>query len=159
MSFDLVRYDLAPAGYTPGMKFSGSFVKPAHFSFPPSSMWSSRYAKYTENIVGGRIGSVTVQLIEDGIPVHSLKITEQQYHSMPVYSSAPKLLWGEFVQVLKVFMLGNQQERESDIVNAFDLLDQQTRGLYGRPVSLPDGLISPDELRAFLSILCDEVFV
>ncbi|CAF1102075.1 unnamed protein product [Rotaria sordida] len=103
MSFDLVRYDLAPAGYTPGMKFSGSFVKP-----------------------------------------------------VPVYSSAPKLLWGEFVQVLKVFMLGNQQERESDIVNAFNLLDQQTRGLYGRPVSLPDGLISPDELRAFLSILCDE---
>jgi len=54
-------------------------------------------------------------------------------------------------------MLGNYQDRESDIKRAFDILDQCSRGLYGRAVRLSDGLISPDELRAFLSILTDEV--
>ena len=54
-------------------------------------------------------------------------------------------------------MLGNQQERESDIARAFDILDQGRRGLYNRHIKRRDGLISPDELRAFLSILTDEV--
>lgn len=54
-------------------------------------------------------------------------------------------------------MMGNNQERESDIQTAFDILDQGRRGVFGRTVNLSDGLISPDELRAFLSILTDEV--
>ncbi len=54
-------------------------------------------------------------------------------------------------------MLGNQQERESDIARAFDILDQGRRDLFQRRINLRDGLISPDELRAFLSILTDEV--
>ena len=74
-----------------------------------------------------------------------------------VYSSAPKLAWSDFLRVLKVFMLGNSQERESDIQTAFDILDQGRKGVFGRTVSISDGLISPDELRAFLSILTDEV--
>ena len=74
-----------------------------------------------------------------------------------VYSAAPKLSWSDFLRVLKVFMLGSNQERESDIQNAFDILDQGRKGVFGRTISLSDGLISPDELRAFLSILTDEV--
>ncbi len=74
-----------------------------------------------------------------------------------VTSSAPKLAWADFLQVLKVFVLGNQQERETDIARAFDILDQGRRGLFSRRINLRDGLISPDELRAFLSILTDEV--
>lgn len=54
-------------------------------------------------------------------------------------------------------MLGNNQEQESDIALAFDILDQGRRGLFSRTISLSDGLISPDELRAFVSILTDEV--
>ena len=76
---------------------------------------------------------------------------------MSVTSSSPKLAWADFLQVLHVFMLGNQQEWESDITRAFDILDQGRRGLYARHINLRDGLISPDELRAFLSILTDEV--
>ncbi|CAF4172856.1 unnamed protein product, partial [Adineta steineri] len=78
------------------------------------------------------------------------------YGGAKVSSSAPKLAWDDFLQVLQVFMLGNHQEQELDIKRAFDILDQCSRGLYGRTVSLADGLISPDELRAFLSILTDE---
>lgn len=74
-----------------------------------------------------------------------------------VTSSAPKLPWVDFLQVLKVFMLGNNQDQESDLEYAFDILDQGKRGLYNRTISLSDGLISPDELRAFLSVLTDEV--
>ncbi|CAF4348046.1 unnamed protein product, partial [Adineta steineri] len=53
-------------------------------------------------------------------------------------------------------MLGNNQEQESNIAHAFDILDQGKRGLYNRTTRLSDGLISPDELRAFLSTLTDE---
>lgn len=74
-----------------------------------------------------------------------------------VSSSAPKLPWTDFILVLKVFMLGNNQEHESDIAGAFDILDQGRKGVFGRTIELSDGLISPDELRAFLSILTDEV--
>lgn len=74
-----------------------------------------------------------------------------------VSSTAPKLPWNDFLQVLQVFMLGSDQERESDIDRAFEILDQGKRGLFGRTVGLPDGLISADELRAFLAILTDEV--
>jgi hypothetical protein len=141
-------------------------------------MWSTRISKYKENVVNGRVESVTVELIENGQTVHYLTIREHEYqtsqytlplsyhlcnllliHSTVVSftSSAPKLAWTDFLQVLKVFMLGNQQERESDIPRAFDILDQGRRGLYNRHINLQDGLISPDELRAFLSILTDEV--
>ena len=54
-------------------------------------------------------------------------------------------------------MLGNDQENDSDIQHAFDILDQQRRGFYDRQISIPDGLISPEELKAFLSILTDDV--
>jgi len=156
-----------------------NFIKQiANFIFPPSSIWSIGIAKYKEQIVNGHVTSVTVELIEDGVIVHSRTITEQEYkrsqynlflgyhlcnvlliHSIVanVSSSAPKLAWNEFLQVLQVFVLGNDQEQESDIARAFDILDQGRRGLYGRTISLSDGLISPDELRAFLSILTDEV--
>ena len=141
-------------------------------------MWSIRTAKYKAQITDDRITSVTVELLEDGVSVHFRTITEQEYkngqynlflsyhpynllliHSIlaNVSSSAPRLAWNDFLQVLQVFMLGNNQERESDIKHAFDILDQGSRVLYDRTVSLSDGLISPDELRAFLSILTDEV--
>ncbi len=119
-----------------------------------------------------------MELIENGRTVHILTLSENEYQTsqyhLPlsydfcnlflihstvefVTSSAPKLAWADFVQVLKVFVLGNQQERESDIARAFNILDQGSRGLYGRRINLRDGLISPDELRAFFSILTDEV--
>ena len=141
-------------------------------------MWSIRTAKYKAQITDDRITSVTVELLEDGVSVHFRTITEQEYkngqynlflsyhlcnllliHSIVanVSSSAQRLAWNDFLQVLQVFMLGNNQERESDIKHAFDILDQGSRVLYDRTVSLSDGLISPDELRAFLSILTDEV--
>ena len=141
-------------------------------------MWSTRTSKYKENVVAGRVESVNVELIENGHTVHYLTMRESEYqtsqYNLPlsyhlcnlllihytvvsVTSSAPKLAWADFLQVLKVFMLGNQQEWESDIARAFDILDQGRRGLYNRHTKLRDGLISPDELRAFLSILTDEV--
>jgi hypothetical protein len=141
-------------------------------------MWSTRISKYKENVVYGRVESVTVELIENGQTVHYLTMRENEYqtsqYNLPlsyhlcnlllihstvvsVTSSAPKLAWADFLQVLKVFMSGNQQQRESDITRAFDILDQGRRGLYDRHINLRDGLISPDELRAFLSILTDEV--
>lgn len=141
-------------------------------------MWSTRTAKYKVQVVDGRTTSVSVELLEDGVSVHFRTITEQEYkngqsnlflsyhlcnllliHSIvaTVSSSAPKLAWNDFVQVLQVFMLGNTQERELDIKRAFDILDQCSKGLYSRTVRLSDGLISPDEIRAFLSILTDEV--
>lgn len=128
--------------------------------------------------MNGHVVSVLVELIEDGLTVHSRTISENEYERsqyqmkcywslahtsciysvlVQVYSSAPKLPWNEFLQVLKVFMLGNNQERESDIMTAFNILDQGRRGTFGRNISLSDGLISPDELRAFLSVLTDEV--
>lgn len=154
--FDFVQYGLFPSDYTPGMRLSRKFVRPANFSFPPSSMWSSKIAKYKENYADGRVVGVTVELIEDGFTVHSRTISENEYNRTQVYSSAPKLAWQDFLRVLKVFMLGNNQERESDIQNAFDILDQGRKGVFGRTINLSDGLISPDELRAFLSILTDE---
>jgi len=154
--FDFVQYGLFPADYTPGMKLSRKFVRPTNFSFPPSSMWSLKIAKYKENHVDGRTVGVTVELIEDGMTVGSRTISENEYNRAQVYSSAPKLSWSDFLRVLKVFMMGNNQERESDIQTAFDILDQGRRGVFGRTVNLSDGLISPDELRAFLSILTDE---
>lgn len=141
-------------------------------------MWSHLTPKYIENIVNGTIASVTLELLQNNVIVHSQTITEQEYQGSQynlffsyhlyslllihctlehVYSSAPKLAWTEFVQVLKIFMLANKQEHEFDIERAFNMLDQQKKGLYGRPVNIPDGKISPDELRAFLSILTDEV--
>ncbi|UJR12292.1 hypothetical protein I4U23_016469 [Adineta vaga] len=141
-------------------------------------MWSTRTAKYKVQMVNDRTTSVSVELLEDGVSVHSRTITEQEYkngqynlflgyhlcnllliHSIAakVSSSAPKLVWEDFLQVLQVFMLGNNQEQESDIKRAFDILDQCSRGLYGRTIRLSDGLISPDELRAFLAILTDEM--
>ena len=88
---------------------------------------------------------------------HLYSISLIHYTIEDVYSSAPKLVWSDFVQVLKVFMSGQNQEHESDIERAFGILDQQKRGVLGRLVNRGDGLISPDELRAFLSILTDEV--
>lgn len=141
-------------------------------------MWSIRTAIYETQVTDGRITSVTVELLEYGVSVHFRRITEQEYRNgqynlflsyhlcnlvlihcivATVSSSAPKLAWNDFLQVLQVFMLGNNQERESDIKWAFDILDQGRRDLYNRTVGLSDGLISPDELRAFLSILTDEV--
>ena len=141
-------------------------------------MWSTRTAKYTEQIADGRVTSVTVELIEGGATLHSRTITKEEYkrsqynaflsyylshilliHSIVanVSSSAPKLAWNDFLQILNVFMLGNKQKQESDIARVFDILDQGRRRLYNRTISLADGLISPDELRAFLSILTDEV--
>jgi hypothetical protein len=156
-----------------------SFIKQIeNFVFPVSSLWSTRTAKYKTQAVDDRVSSVSVELLEDGESVHFRTITEQEYkngqcnlflsyhlcnllliHSIvaKVSSSAPKLAWNDFLQVLQVFMYGNYQDRESDIKRAFDILDQCSRGLYGRTVRLSDGLISPDELRAFLSILTDEV--
>ncbi|CAF4153605.1 unnamed protein product [Adineta steineri] len=128
----------------------------ANFSFPATSMWSIRTAKYKAQLTHGQITSVTVELIEDGVTIHSRTITQEEYQRANVSSSAPKLAWDDFLQVLQVFMLGNNQERESDIARAFDILDQGKRGLYNRTTSLSDGLISPDELRAFLSTLTDE---
>lgn len=154
--FDFVQYGLFPSDYIPGMKLSRKFVRPTNFSFPPSSMWSSKIAKYKENVADGRVVGVTVELVEDGFTVHSRTISENEYNRTQVYSSAPKLAWSDFLRVLKVFMLGNSQERESDIQTAFDILDQGRKGVFGRTVSISDGLISPDELRAFLSILTDE---
>jgi len=46
--------------------------------------------------------------------------------------------------LIAFFYMGNNQERESDIKRSFDILDQCSRGLYGRTVNLSDGLISPD---------------
>lgn len=141
-------------------------------------MWSTRTAKYTEQIVGGRVTSVTVELIEDDVTVHSRTITKQEYKGsqyniflsyhlchillihtivVNVSSSVPKLEWNDFLQILNVFMLGNNQKQESDIARAFDILDQGRRRLYNRTISLSDGLISSDELKAFLLILTDEV--
>ncbi|UJR18953.1 hypothetical protein I4U23_022082 [Adineta vaga] len=154
--FDFSQYGLLPSDYTPGMKFTRKFVRPTNFSFPSSTMWSIRTAKYKEQVTDGQITSVTVELIEDGVVIHSRTVTKQEYKRANVSSSVPKLAWNEFIQVLQVFMLGNNQERESDIARAFDILDQGRRGLYNRTISLSDGLISPDELRAFFSILTDE---
>lgn len=154
--FDYIYYGLFPADYTRGMRITRKFVRPANFIFPPSTMWSTRIGKCKEHVVDGHAASVTFELIENGVVVYTRTITEEEYQNAHVYSSAPKLSWKDFLHVLQVFMLGNDQERESDINEAFDILDQGRRGLYGRTVSLPDGRISPDELRAFLSILTDE---
>ena len=54
-------------------------------------------------------------------------------------------------------MNADRQERDSDIDDAFRILDQQAQGLYGRALSLPDGFISPDEFRVFLEILSYQV--
>ena len=43
-------------------------------------MWSTRIAKYTENVVDGRISNVTVELIEDGFTIHSRTISESEYN-------------------------------------------------------------------------------
>jgi len=51
-------------------------------------------------------------------------------------------------------MLGNQQERDTDIDQAFRLLD--TEGKYGTK-GLSDGNISPEELRVFLDAICSPV--
>lgn len=72
-------------------------------------------------------------------------------------SPTPKLVWAEFAKVLKVFMNADRQERDSDIDDAFRILDQQAQGLYGRTLALPDGFISPDEFRVFLEILSYQV--
>ncbi|CAF4063805.1 unnamed protein product [Adineta steineri] len=141
---------------TPGMKFHQKFVRPTNFSFPAKTMWSIRTAKYKAQITDGQITSVTVELIEDGVIIHSRTITQEEYQRANVSSSVQKLAWDDFLQVLQVFMLGNNQEQESDIAHAFDILDQGKRGLYNRTTRLSDGLISPDELRAFLSTLTDE---
>ncbi|CAF1498414.1 unnamed protein product, partial [Adineta steineri] len=154
--FDFSQYGLLPSDYTPGVKLNRKFVRPTNFSFPATSMWSIRTAKYKAQLTHGQITSVTVELIEDGVTIHSRTITQEEYQRANVSSSAPKLAWDDFLQVLQVFMLGNNQERESDIARAFDILDQGKRGLYNRTTSLSDGLISPDELRAFLSTLTDE---
>ncbi|CAF0813518.1 unnamed protein product [Adineta steineri] len=50
-------------------------------------------------------------------------------------------------------MLGNQQERDTDIDQAFQLLD--TEGRYGTK-GLSDGKISPEELRVFLDAICPQ---
>lgn len=42
-------------------------------------MWSTRTAKYQEQIANDRVKSVTVELIEDGITVHSRTITKEEY--------------------------------------------------------------------------------
>ncbi|UJR34768.1 hypothetical protein I4U23_027547 [Adineta vaga] len=154
--FDFSQYGLLPSDYTPGMKLYRKFVRPTNFSFPATTMWSIRTAKYKAQVVDGQITSVTVELIEDGATIHSRTITQEEYQRASVSSSVPKLAWDDFLQVLQVFMLGNNQEQESDIARVFDILDQGRRGLYNRTSSLSDGLISPDELRAFLSILTDE---
>ncbi|CAF1339324.1 unnamed protein product [Adineta steineri] len=107
-------------------------------------------------ITDGQITSVTVELIEGGVTIHSRTITQEEYQRANVSSSVQKLAWDDFLQVLQVFMLGNNQEQESDIARAFDIFDRGKRGLYNRTTCLPDGLISPDELRAFLSTLTDE---
>ncbi|CAF4392673.1 unnamed protein product, partial [Adineta steineri] len=120
-------------------------------------MWSISTAKYKAQATDGPITSVTVELIEDGVTIHSRTITQEEYQRANVSSSVPKLAWDDFLQVLQVFMLGNNQEQESDIAHAFKILDQGKRGLYNRTTRLSDGLISPDELRAFLSTLTDEV--
>jgi len=150
----------------------------ASFSFPAQSLWSTRVAEYKENVVNGRLEGVTVEFIENGEIVHYFTISASEYQTSQyhltlsydlcnlflihstvefVTSSAPKLAWADFLQVLKVFVSGNQQERESDIARAFDILDQGGRGLFERRINLRDGLISPDELRAFFSIFTDEV--
>ncbi|CAF1456067.1 unnamed protein product [Adineta ricciae] len=140
----------------PGMIIHRKFVRPTNFSFPSSTLWSRRVAKYREQVVDGRTTSVTLELLEDGATIYTRTITKQEYRRKDVTSSAPKLAWDDFLLVLQVFMLGNSQERESDIARAFDILDQGRRGLYNRTITLSDGQISPDELRAFLSILTDE---
>ncbi|CAF1630417.1 unnamed protein product, partial [Adineta ricciae] len=154
--FSFAQYGLLPGDYVSGMKLDRTFVRPTNFVFPASSQWSVRTAKYTTQLTDGYATSVTVELIEDGLVLHSRTITEQEYNNATISSSVPKLPWNDFLQVLRVFMLGNNQERESDISRAFDILDQGRRGLYNRTINLSDGLISPDELRAFLSILTDE---
>jgi hypothetical protein len=53
-------------------------------------------------------------------------------------------------------MLANEQGRQSDVDKAFRILDQQSQGRYGTQ-NVADGLISADELRAFLAIICPEV--
>ncbi len=134
------------------------------------SMWSARTAKYKEQIANGRATSVTLELIEDGVTIHSRTITEQEYKRSQYHLFISSYLYNDLLihsivanvsssasRVVKVFMLGNNQEHESDIARAFDILDQGKRGLYSRKINLSDGLISPDELRAFLSILTDEV--
>ncbi len=156
-----------------------SFIKQIeNFVFPASSLWSTRTSKYKTQAVDDRVISVSVELLEDEVSVYSRTITEQEYkngqynlflsyhlcnllliHSIVanVSSSVPKLAWNNFLQVLQVFMLGNNQEQESEIERAFSILDQYSRNLRGRTVNQSDGQISPDELRAFLSILTDEV--
>jgi len=42
-------------------------------------MWSTRIAKYKEQVVDDHITSVIVELIEDGVTVHSRTITEKEY--------------------------------------------------------------------------------
>lgn len=54
-------------------------------------------------------------------------------------------------------MNADRQQQDSDIDDAFRILDQQAQGLYGRTLSLPDGFISPDEFRVFLEILSYQV--
>ncbi|UJR11933.1 hypothetical protein I4U23_016111 [Adineta vaga] len=156
MAFNLSAYNLVPVGYTPGSIIHGSFTRPERFYFPETSSWSTRTSKFRESIQDGRIIAVTVELNEGGRTVHSRTITEHEYQGKRVHSSAPKLAWLDFVQVLKAFMMGNHQERSSDIDHAFSILDQQARGLYGRSINISDGRISPEELQAFLSILTDQ---
>ncbi|CAF3590157.1 unnamed protein product [Adineta steineri] len=50
-------------------------------------------------------------------------------------------------------MLGNQQERDTDVDQAFRLLD--TEGKYGTK-GLSDGDISSEELRVFLDAICPQ---
>lgn len=73
-----------------------------------------------------------------------------------VTSKAPKLSWNNFAKVLKVFLKANQEAHQSEINEAFKILDQQATDIHGHTVKRPDHRISPDEFRAFLSILLDD---
>lgn len=52
----------------------------ANFVFPASTMWSTRTAKYRETVTDDRVSDVTVELIEDGVTIHSRSINESEYN-------------------------------------------------------------------------------
>ncbi|CAF3414122.1 unnamed protein product [Rotaria socialis] len=159
MSFNLVTCGFAPAGYRPGVTFVSPLMHPTTFVFPPTTLWSTRTSRFIEDRSGGRTTSVTLELLEGSLCVYHRRMTEDEYNIIPVCTSAKKLPWSNFIHVLKVLMLADRQERQSNIDEAFAILDQQTKLTSGSNTNIPDGLISSDEFRAFLSIICPQAYI
>ncbi|CAF1165152.1 unnamed protein product [Rotaria magnacalcarata] len=159
MSFSLVTYGFAPSGYRPGVTLVLPLMQPTTFVFPPTTLWSTRISRFIEDKTCGRITSVTLELLEGNLLVYHRTMTENEYNTIPVCTSSSKLPWSNFIRVLKVLMLANRQEHQSNIDEAFAILDQQRKTTCGSNANIPDGLISSDELKAFLSIICPQAYI